>query len=288
MKLYQNIDSGGANNYIPFLYSYLKLNTYTHLDKLTFSIYYQCNTTADHLLFSALHNLGYRCDADKWLVKGKYRRQRIYMHGNSKAKIHILYQCDCAYMPPMFAIIHDPDIETVDDIDALLNSLGFETKISQIEMAIDFYTHIEILKKFFSDHLFLPYHRKGCCTFGDDQPTYYIGDTRKQSKAIRLYPKPIDGREALRLELVLNRPTIEKLGLALPLDNIAKIDLTKFLCFKQLNKEKLFNSMLPKYKQYFSKKDSNSSLRGKVRLSVERSWIIRAPTLIKKVVPLCL
>ena len=122
-------------------------------------------------------------------------------------------------------------------------------------MTIDFSGPVLALYEFFYSHLFLKYHQvpkkrqsgqqdPSWHQVGKYPHTVYFGQirgsfknrTRANSKAIRMYVKSMVDHRVFRLELILNRGTIKRLGLELPLDDLdEKVDLSKFICFKTFN-----------------------------------------------------
>jgi hypothetical protein len=172
-------------------------------------------------------------------------------------------------------------VEILERIDTISKALGFITKLSQLEMAIDFFGPIYALRQFFVDHLFLKHHRSECRVVGNGlDSTFYIGDTRTGAKAVRLYPKDIGEREILRLELVLNRPLVRNLGVELPLKNINHVDPSKFLCFKKLNKEKLVNHMIWRHKE----KTNRQARRGTLQVRLFENWASIGGPLMQQVI----
>jgi hypothetical protein len=90
--------------------------------------------------------------------------------------------------------------------------------------------------------LFLKNQRSKSFTFIGDEGgfTYYTNDLRKSTKGMRLYRKPFETKQKfVRLELVLHRSLIHRLGLQFPLSNIDLLDLSKFFYFARVKEDDL-------------------------------------------------
>jgi uncharacterized protein YqgQ len=141
----------------------------------------------------------------------------------------------------MWVVIQDPTKEVLHHLDALCNSFGFITSLSQIELAMDFPYKYE-LQEFFWEHLFVKRNRGTSLFCGKGvEKSFYSGHKAKNTKITNVYPKTIDGKKILRCELILNRSIIKRLGHNLRMENINNIDLSKFLCFKEWNYRKFYN-----------------------------------------------
>lgn len=213
-----------------------------HIDKLAFSI--PCNNkicnskSREKDFFLAIKNIGfkYKHDVTKKDPKNMpyYKRMRQYCYGSSLITFFYKRGFKAKFRPHMWCIIEDPCTEAIHYLDSLCNSFGFITSLSQIELALDFPYEFEF-QEFFWKHLFVKRNRgdsRFCAK--DIEKSFYSGHKAKNSKIMIVYSKMmIDGEKVLRLELILNRPIIKRLGLDSRLENIGNIDLSKFFCFKE-------------------------------------------------------
>ena len=143
--------------------SYLLTNTdiYTHLDKIEIS--FDNIVNYEKQLFTFLENNNFNCYKETGTnKKSEYKRIRKYNICGSNT--FILYRLKPYYqnyknMPPMRIIVHDPNSDTLKWIKDSLDLLEFDSKLSLIEMAIDFAGPIYDLQYFFFDHLFLKRHQ---------------------------------------------------------------------------------------------------------------------------------
>jgi hypothetical protein len=121
-------------------------------------------------------------------------------------KVSILYGHNKNYFcrPCMIITIYKPDRDTIDWFDTICNSIGFETKLSHVEVTLDFSPYKREIHEFIWKHLFLKYNSGGSCFYNGEFSTFYIGHKRKNSKSVILYQKKIEGITVLRLELRLN------------------------------------------------------------------------------------
>lgn len=208
-----------------------------HLDRVSLNLY----GIPTPSLFNTLISFGFKSIRDIRLNSpSSYRRLREFSCYGSR--LSISYKPESNYLPPIRATIQDPSYDLLFFIHNILQSHSHLThgKPSQIELALDF-PFSDDLQRFFLDHLFLKYHKKRCRFIKSKEEegfTYYIEDTRGQAKAVRMYRKQVN---TLRLELVLNRPFIKRLGLKLPLDTLSQLPFSTIFCFKELNLEKLSN-----------------------------------------------
>ncbi len=156
--------------------------------------------------------------------------------------------------------IQEPTKCLLQNIYELSDFLSSPINLSQLEIAIDFYTENRIiLKKFIEKHLYLKYSRTDSLSVGT---TYYPGDVRKPVKGIRLYPKSINNRPAVRLELVLKRSAIKRNGLSPTLSNLDTLYFDKFFDFREVDMDKLLNSRLHRFRGDLKKLGGKRSLLG--------------------------
>jgi hypothetical protein len=238
-----------ANNNIDFLYILSNSNLNPHIDR----IYFSCNSEIVkpvEKLVSILEENNYECKRG-YFAKGRvYKRIRIFESSITGIKISILYgrNKESAFYPCIGITIHKPDLKTVNWFDTICNSLGFETTLSHVELALDIYPYSYNLKEFFQNHLVLKYHRGDSCYFyGDDDISYYIGNKRKNTKSAIIYARPKDKieKDLLRVELRFSRKFLKSREINLDsFEKINDLDLTKLISFKELNQQKLTKHLL--------------------------------------------
>ncbi len=230
--------SGGGNNYNEILHELSKSHLSSHIDKISLSI--KCISRSNRKdLFSALKDIGfnYGYDVSKKGPKNMphYKRIRQYRYNNSLISLFYKRKIKAKFIPHIWIVIQDPTREILHTLDALFNSFGFVNKVSQIELALDFPYKYK-LHEFFWKHLFVRHNRGNpvFCGKGSEK-SFYSGHKAKNCKTSIVYPKVIDEKKVLRLEVILNRSIIERLGLNIRMENINNIDLSEFLCFKEWN-----------------------------------------------------
>jgi|APSaa5957512535_1039671.scaffolds.fasta_scaffold121985_1 hypothetical protein len=232
-----------ANNYADFLYILSESTIKPHIDR----IYFSCRIESDKpetKLFSILKENNYKCKTDKHAKSKTYRRIRTFKSSLSNVSISILYDrreyFNCR--PSLGINIYKPDLKTVDWLDSICNSLGLETTLSQVELALDISPYSYNLKKFFNNHLVLKYNRGESCFYGENEETQYIGNKWKNTKSAIIYARPKDSieKDLLRVEFRFNRKFLISKEINLDsLEKINNLDLTKLMSFKELNKQKL-------------------------------------------------
>jgi hypothetical protein len=246
-----------ANDYTDILYFLSNSNINPHIDR----IYFSCNSIIVNpveKLVSILEANNYECKYDQF-AKGKvYKRIRIFESNITGIKVSILYgrNNNFSFYPCIGITIYKPDRDTIDWFDTICNSIGFETKLSHVEVTLDFSPYKYEIHEFFWKHLFLKYNSGGSCFYDGEFSTFYIGHKRKNSKSVILYQKIIEGINILRLELRLNRAYIKKLDLALDcFEKINDINLSDLISFRELNHEKLLKHLMWKHKSKLLKFD---------------------------------
>lgn len=248
-----------ANNNIDIPYLILNTSSYPHYDKVVLTIHNIFDTKS---LFEE-----YKCAYDIPTTNDKCKYERIRKYIINGSNVFIFYNRKFSYIPYAKLIIHDLNRESYNSIKSVLTSLNLISKLSQIEFTIDFFgPDLYLLKEFYENHVFLKHHQASCCTYrnkNDNTYTFYVGDTRKDSKAIRLYPKIIDGHEVLRLELVVNRRFIKSQNWDFSsLETLDTSIFTKFISFRFFNRVKFFGHIIYKRKEKIKariKKNENRS-----------------------------
>lgn len=252
---------GGGNNYIDLMHGLGKLRVSSHIDKVSLSILSNSRSNEKEL-FSALENVGFKYDCD---VKKKdpknmpyYKRMRQYYYGNSAILFHYRCKPNAIFRPHFWCVIQDPSKEVLHYLDALCNSFGFITSLSQIELAMDSPYKYK-LQEFFWKHLFVKRNRGDSRFCGKGiEKSFYSGHKARNSKTMIVYPKTIDKKKVLRFELILDRPIIKRLGFDLRMENINNLDWSKFLCFKEWNYRKFYSYLKGKHKHQIKEKPALS------------------------------
>ena len=237
------------NNNIDFLYILSKSTIKPHIDR----IYFSCKVFRDkpeEKLFSVLEENNYKCTEDTYTNGGAYKLIKMFESSISGIKISILYKRnkDYRFCPRIGIIIYKPDLKTVKWFDSICNSLGFETTLSHVELALDISTYSYNMEEFFQNHLVLKYHRgDSCYYYGDEDISYYIGDKRENTKSAIIYARPKGSieKDLLRVELRFNWKFLKSREINLgSFEKINDLDLTKLISFKELNKQKLTKHLL--------------------------------------------
>ncbi len=213
------------------------------IDKASFSIFI-LGTETEKDIFKALINLGFKYDYDV-IKKDKmnmnyYIRMRQYFYGNSSVLFHYERKHGSCFYPSLWCVVQDPTKELLCYLDSLCNALGFSTKVSQIELAIDF-QYCRKLHRFLKRHLQLKYNRGSPCLVGKGiTKSYYSGHKAYSSKTTIVYRKVKERAKYMRLEIILNRRVIKQLGFDLTMEGVNDINISQFFCFKKFNYEKFF------------------------------------------------
>lgn len=261
--------SGARNNYADSFYTSIPDFLLTPgIDKIKLS---SIHSSLLKPISDLLTENGFKKKSELKLEKGKFQKKRTYTDG--RTEIGILYNPSYSEMgwQPILMSIDDPTQEILDLLDWLFTRSLILPKISQIEIAFDFYNEAPvILKEFLDRHLLLKYQRRPSFSI---ESTFYTSDCRKTSKGTRTYPKKIDGRKAVRLELVLNRRLIKALGLVLPLGSIDKIDFMKFISFKFLDLDRIISFLIRANKDDIDKLDKMDGISGQLIMREIESWV---------------
>jgi hypothetical protein len=188
-------------------------------------------------LLNALNEY-FHCNKDTIPKKeSNYYRMKEYKN----ASISLLYNPKKKYFPYCLLIIHDLTLDKIELIESITNCFpSCSSTIGYIELTVDFCTYnTKEFYTFTKEHLYLKYYRKlkkykNFCN-ENNKSTFYIGDCHSQSqaKATRLYIKEEENK--VRLELVLKRSLIRRLGFNLSsLYELKPKILTEYISFKSL------------------------------------------------------
>jgi hypothetical protein len=263
--------SGVRNNYDDIFYisDMPDFTVKPHIDKIRVS---SIHPSFLNKLSTLLQENGFRKKSDLKLKKGKYQKKRTFTNGT--IEVGIFYNpanSSIGWSPPIFIEIQDPTQEILDWFDWQFSNLRIFPKVSQVEMAFDFYTgdpgYLQII---LDRHLFLRYQRRPSFRW---KTTFYAGDCRKSSKGSRTYVKKINEKNIARLELVLNRRVIKQLKIELPLRNINKIDYGKFFTFKVLIIDRIIRSLIRESKEAIMSLDKEDGMSGQLLAQQIVSWV---------------
>ncbi len=213
----------------------------------------------------------FKLESDLLMKRGKYRKKRTYVDGT--VAIGILYNSpESLYgWQPIFILINDPTQGILRLFDAFFRQVSVFPKINQVEIAFDFFTKSPfLLNEFLDMHLFLKYQRRESFTI---KTTFYSTDVRTSSKGTRTYPKKINSRSVVRLELVLNRRLIKKLRLEWPLKSLESMDFSKYFSFKFLDLQRLTNYLIKSIKVERKGLDKDDDMEDQLLMRQIESWV---------------
>ena len=132
-------------------------------------------------------------------------------------------------------------------IDKILSDLYINPKLMKMELAFDFFVQgisTDEFKDIVRKHLCLRYQRSKSFNY---KTTFYTNNIRKSSRGIRLYPKKIDDKPAVRLELEIHRNKIRDLNIPFPVtDKSLALNYSEIFNFKKIDTERLINYELKK------------------------------------------
>ncbi len=124
---------------------------------------------------------------------------------------------------------------------------------------MDFTPYHYSLKEFLQNHLCLKYYGGESIIIKEEREgreSFYLGHKVKNSKSIILYDKEVESHHVLRLELRLNRPLIKRLKLELCcLEKVNDLDLSRYISFKQFNRDKFSKYIIWRHKQQLSQRN---------------------------------
>lgn len=199
---------------------------------------------ADRKLFQALEGHGFRCSSDVEPEKGNFSRLRTYTDNGDRLEIFyglkkIPGKSFPAYMPPVLMKIRHPNQEVMITVALIVRKNHLEIKVSEVEVTFDFFgDNTHEIRLFLNNHLFWKHKRKRTDWVKD---TLYPSPPRKsRSRGGRVYDRDVyTDNEHPRLELVLKRDALHRLGLEFPLRNIDQVDWLRFFDFRTFNQKKL-------------------------------------------------
>jgi len=228
-------------------------------------------------LTALLTALGFKVTSDSFSENCEFKRKSLrynrvkkFKHTNFSTTIELFYDKNIFFgdyysAPELLVQIQEPNILLLINIYDLVEFLETSINLSRLELAIDISSNDNYaLKKFIEGHLFLKYSRTNPFKF---KTTWYAGDIRKPVRGIRCYSKSINKGKIIRLELVLKRPTIKRLGLSPTLSNLHNISLERFFDFREVDTKKLLNSQLYIIRDQLKEKGGKDSISGRIMIS---------------------
>lgn len=238
---------GRNNNKDEIYFSIPDYNITKKLDFITLSI-----LKDDHIeqIYSFMEANGFKAVSDLKLTEGNYDMKRTYESKTDAASVEIMHgiKKGLLYYPSLLIKIHDGNKQFFYLLDSFFKYHNIETKVSVIEMTVDFQTDapiklFDILKScLFQKNIRMKPH-KGYAT------TFYTTNIRKDSKGMRCYLKKLaENDKVIRMELVLRRKAIRKLGLVFPLSDIDSLDLSKFFLYKFINVDRIVKYLHWRYR----------------------------------------
>jgi hypothetical protein len=231
----KRVERHARNSYIHNIYfNKTKYSICTGLDYVTLS---NIHPDKEILLYDILSANGFRAVKDVRLQTGNYGMKRVYEndYGDTVDIFHAQRQLSKGFNSLLITVRH-PNQEIMSLLDSIFKYHEINPKVSVIEMTFDFYVdRIIDFNDSIKSHLFLKNQRSKSFTYGN---TFYTNDLRNSTKGMRLYRKLLEtGQRFVRLELVLHRSTIYRLGLQFPLNNIDSLNLSKFFYFARVKED---------------------------------------------------
>jgi hypothetical protein len=264
----------GASNYSSYNYFSKQLTEITVKTSIDLVRLKDIQYTSFLRIDKQLNDNGYIVIRDCVPRKSNYKRIRQYE--KNKSKIDYLYQhrCQEIHSTNDVIILHSPDAETMELIDTIFWKTYDTPLIKKIELAWDFYVKgIPALefKEAIQKYLCLRYSRSKS---GSCETTYYTNQIRKSSKGMRLYPKKIDGKDVVRLELELHRGKIRDLKIPFPItDKSLNHDYSKMFCFKKIDLDKLMKSEVKKNRHDMAMADIRRPKMGQLVLRAIEAYV---------------
>lgn len=252
----KRVERHGSHNYIYNNYfNKTKCSLCISLDFITLNNIHPDN---ESMLYQILNSNKFTVVKDVKLDKGNYMMKRVYKNCYDNTEVDIFHhqKYEAKGDRSLSIKIHHPSQEIMSFLDSTFKFHGINPKVSQIEMTFDFYVNDNInCRNLLKSHLFLK--NQGSYSFTIVE-TFYANDMRKSAKGMRLYIKEFKtGKKSVRLELLLRRPLIHRLGLQFPLNDIDSLTLSKFFHFAHLKEDD--------FKKYvFKRNKRNMEQRGEI------------------------
>ncbi len=263
MKRKQTAGQATPNNNIDI--NYYLINHYSVEKKLDFITLSVFSDQHEKVIYSFLEANGFKLISNHILLKGNYYIKRTYKSDTDIASVEIKHGVKKRFYPSLLIKIHDANKEFLALLDSFFNYHRIKITVSEIEMTFDFFTDSPSeLFHFLNSHLLLKNARTK--PYSGYPTTLYANDTRKSTKGMRVYLKKFEGEEKVRvrMELVLKRSIIRKLGLDFPLSNIDSVDLSKFFSFKDINFKKMKEYLYWKHRKQIAALEEKGKVFGKL------------------------
>ncbi len=240
------------------------VNVNVHLDSIKLS-----RTLYRHNIFELLESLGFKRIKYRRPRDSEYKHARKY--GRGTEKIRVLYGKVETIGQTRYHFskikLKNPSPELITLLSDLYSANPL--KLSSIEIAFDFYCEdlkfMHLLKAVVESTVYLKNKPKSQNTFYYDSLmktcesldesiwdvdyrsyTLYSSDTRKSTKALKVYRKDLQAETFIRLELTLNRYVLKtkKILVLSDLSMVRLLDLSEYFCFKMLDFNKLERCMI--------------------------------------------
>jgi hypothetical protein len=225
---------GSSNNHIDtLLFSNLSIFKHVHVVRVSF-----IDVNGEGHLVGMLDAIGFKMVSKLKLYKGNYGFKSSYKNDNSVVKVDVIHQLKSQSdrLPPFLLIVHDPTREFIDVLDNVCKHWGLQGKVSNIELAFDFYTEkVWDVFAFLRSSLFMRYQRSRSSEQYDT--TYYANHLKHSSRGLKTYFR--GGRGFVRLELTLKRAVIKKLRIDMSLKAVDEIDPLDYFTFMRLDEVRL-------------------------------------------------
>ncbi|MGO8761137.1 MAG: hypothetical protein ACLP2P_04020 [Desulfobaccales bacterium] len=205
------------------------------------------------------------------LSKGKFNRTKTYCDNDISIQLFYDMRFKGELIPTTRIEIHDPSKEILHLFHSYFSKFSIFHKLSQVELTFDFYTeNLEDFQEFLDNKLYLRYQKQKSFNIED---TFYTTDIRTATKGTRTYLKPEDNPEFVRMELVLSRRVIKRLGLSLPLSNIDALNLKQFFIFAYIDSNMLTNYIVRKNKQEIKRVNQRRPGYGNIIKQTIHQWV---------------
>lgn len=233
-KVGPRLRSNGACNYVNNNTKYHIFHSIQRvmwkLDKLNISLHGNTRDVID--LLDLLKQADFKVVRDVVPDKSKYGRMRELLYGD--VTLECLYRPSVPTMPAGLLEINDPNEDTLEFLASAIAHVHLAVKVSLAEIALDIVAeHDYLIANAIKDHLYLPWQRQP----SSDDDTYYTTNLRRASKGHRVYAKKVDDIWATRLELVLKRTVLKRLGVEMTnaYSALMALDLRPYIQFRHLD-----------------------------------------------------
>ena len=239
----KNVRVPSHNNNI--LQIYFPIPKFSIKKKVDFVTLSNIHPKYERLLYSFLESSGFKVSSDHKMIKGHYDMKRTYKNECSEMSVEIMhgFKSSFIYRPTLLVKIHDPNSRYLSFLDSFFKYHQISPIVSSIELTFDFLTDDKCaLYENLKFYLFLKNSRTWA--YNKYIYTYYANQIRRSTKGMRLYWK--DVKKPVRLELVLKKHIIRKVGLEFPLDKLDSLDLKQYFSFMYLNVDRINNYLVSK------------------------------------------